>query len=199
MAGAGMAARPYPLAIEEEKEEEKEDVDVESLHPDTDEEVLPSGQPQVVSAAQDQATSLGFWWKGLLGPSASAPWQLLTLPRPSLIRLGELAIAALILPPKSILGIAGTPSRNYKMMDALLAKMHRAMAVQAQLVAILSFYQWQLARCLEENYSPQHTEELKQVAYALPRLIKEQAEAARKAMAALWLVRHHLWLSQSSL
>lgn len=30
----------------------------------------------------------------------------------------------------------------------------------------------------------------------LPRLIKKQAEVAGKAMAALWVVRHHLWFSQ---
>ncbi|KAI9534553.1 hypothetical protein NQZ68_012786 [Dissostichus eleginoides] len=52
---------------------------------------------------------------------------------------------------------------------------------------------------LGEDYTPQLIEELKQVAYMLPRLIKKQAEAAGKAMAALWLLRRHLWLSQSRL
>ena len=51
------------------------------------------------------------------------------------------AVAALILPSKSILGVSGTPSKNCKVMDTLLARVHRAMATQARLAntgAILS-------------------------------------------------------------
>lgn len=58
-----------------------------------------------------------------------------------------------IAPPKSILGLVGTHSRNCKMMDALLARMHRAMAVQAGLAntrAILSLYQRQLTQDLHQ-------------------------------------------------
>lgn len=112
------------------------------------------------------------------------------------------AITTLISPPKFILGIAGTPSRNCKMMEAFLAKMHRAIAVQLQLAntgAILSLYQRQITQNLGEDYNPQLMEKLRQIAQVLSRLIKVQAEVAGRAMATLWLVRRHLWLSQSRL
>lgn len=45
----------------------------------------------------------------------------------------EQAIEASISAIKSVLDVAGTPSPNCKMMNVLLAKMHRAMAHQVQL------------------------------------------------------------------
>lgn len=80
--------------------------------------------------------------------------------------------------------------------------MHRAIAVQLQLAntgAILSLYQRQITQNLGEDYNPQLMEKLRQIAQVLSRLIKVQAEVAGRAMATLWLVRRHLWLSQSRL
>lgn len=99
MGSAGMAARPYPLAtdIEEKEEEEDEanfDVDVESLFPDTDEEGLSSGQPQAGPEAEgaESSTQLSHLTRALverlLEPSVLTPWQRLTPPPPSLMRLG---------------------------------------------------------------------------------------------------------------
>ncbi|KAJ4934347.1 hypothetical protein JOQ06_007145 [Pogonophryne albipinna] len=96
---SGMAARPYPLAtdIEEKEEEEDEanfDVDVESLFPDTDEEGLSSGQPQAGPEAEgaESSTQLSHLTRALverlLEPSVLTPWQRLTPPPPSLMRLG---------------------------------------------------------------------------------------------------------------
>lgn len=87
-------------------------------------------------------------------------------------------------------------------MDALLTKMHGAMAVQTQLAntgAILSLYQRHLTQQLREGCSADLLLELQQVSSLLPKLMREQAEAAGKAMSGLWGVRRHLWLSQSML
>lgn len=77
------------------------------------------------------------------------------------------------------------------MMDTLLAKMHRAMAIQFQIAKAGACY---ISSSSHKMYcSLQLIKQLRQIAYVLPRLIKkEQTEAAGKAMAALSLVRCHL-------
>ncbi len=68
----------------------------------------------------------------------------------------EQALGALVSPTKSVLGKPSCPSRNAKMMNAMLARMHGAVAIQGQLVktgAILALYLRQLAEELEEGGS----------------------------------------------
>ncbi|KAM3588091.1 uncharacterized protein V6R79_021034, partial [Siganus canaliculatus] len=83
-------------------------------------------------------------------------------------------------------------------MDSMLTRMQGAMAIQGQLVntgAILALYQHQLAKRVDEDVA----EEDQQVSSLLVKLVKEQAVAMGRAMASLWMVRRHPWLSQSRL
>ncbi|XP_053190141.1 uncharacterized protein LOC128373962 [Scomber japonicus] len=110
------------------------------------------------------------------------------------------ALGPLMSPTKSVLGTPTCPSRNTKMMDAMLNKLHGAMAIQGRLVntgAILALYQRQLASQLggDSNISA----EVQQVSSLLAKLMKEQAVATGRALASLCMVRRHLWLSQSRL
>uniref|UniRef100_UPI003AADF6AF uncharacterized protein n=1 Tax=Centroberyx gerrardi TaxID=166262 RepID=UPI003AADF6AF len=76
------------------------------------------------------------------------------------------------------------------------------MAVQTQLAntgATLALYKRHLTQQLKEECSSELLMGLQQVSSILPKLIREQAEAAGKAMSGLWGVRRHLWLSQSML
>ena len=108
------------------------------------------------------------------------------------------ALGALVSPTQSVLGKPSCPSKNTKMMDTMLTRMQGAMAVQGQLVntgAILALYQRQLAKQFNEDVAG----EAQQVSSLLVKLIREQAVATGRAMASLWMVRRHLWLSQSQL
>ena len=88
------------------------------------------------------------------------------------------------------------------MLDALLAKEHRTMAVQAQLAntgSILVLYQRLLARELDVRHSADLVSELQLVSSVMAQLMKEQTAAAGKGIASLWVTRRQLWLSQSGL
>ncbi|KAK9955747.1 hypothetical protein ABG768_015603 [Culter alburnus] len=113
-------------------------------------------------------------------------------------------MAAFISPSnKSVLGKVGGLSKNCRIMDALLSKMHKAMAVQTKLAntgAILSLYLRELSRkAQDEEDLSTGLDEIKQVSSVMAVIMKEQAEAAGKSMSAFWVARHHLWLSQSRL
>ncbi|KAK7899532.1 hypothetical protein WMY93_020385 [Mugilogobius chulae] len=111
------------------------------------------------------------------------------------------ALGAFLSPSKSVLGKASCPSKNTKTMDAMLAKLHGAMAVHGQLVntgAILALYQRQLTERLGES-GADTAAELHQVSTLLVKLMKEQATAMGRATASFWVARRHLWLSQSQL
>ncbi len=110
-------------------------------------------------------------------------------------------LGALVSPTKSVLGKPSCPRRNTKMMDAMLARMHGAVAIQGQLVktgAILALCQRQEKQTeqLEEGGS-NLAAEVQQVSLLLAKLMKEQVVVTGRAMASLWMVRRHLWLSQS--
>lgn len=114
------------------------------------------------------------------------------------------ALGPFLSPSKSVLGKASCPSRNTKAMDAMLAKLHGALAVQGQLVntgAILTLYQKHLAGRLGEEGADAAAvaAELQQVSSLSVKLVKEQAVAMGRAMASFWVARRHLWLSQSQL
>ncbi len=99
------------------------------------------------------------------------------------------ALASLVSPSRSVLEKSSCPSKNCKMMDALLAKMHGAMAVQTQLTntgAILALYQHHLVHQLKEECSAELITELHKISSLLSKLMKEQSEAAGKAMSGLW-------------
>ncbi len=89
------------------------------------------------------------------------------------------------------------------MLDALLAKVHRTVAVQAQLAntwSIIALYQQLLTRELDVRHSADLVSELQLVSLVMAQLMKEQAAAAGKGIASLWVTRRHqLWLSQSGL
>lgn len=79
--------------------------------------------------------------------------------------------------------LARSPSRNCKMMEALLAKMHRAMAIQVQLAntgAILSLNQGQLTqeltftRCTDAVLGPLRQEGLRILNYLDDWLVQKQ-------------------------
>lgn len=112
------------------------------------------------------------------------------------------SIAALLFPTNSVLGKATCPSKHGRMLDAMLAKVHRAMAVQAQLAntaSILALYHRLLTRKLDMGDGEGLTSELQLVSSTMARLMKEQAAAAGKGLASLWVTRRQLWLSQSRL
>ncbi len=93
------------------------------------------------------------------------------------------ALAALVSPSRSVLGKSSCPSKNCKMMDALLAKMHGAMAVQTQLTntgAILALYQRHLVHQLKEECSAELITELHKISSLLSKLMKEQAKERQK-------------------
>lgn len=107
------------------------------------------------------------------------------------------SLAGLVSPASSALGRASCPSRNCRTMDSLLLRVHSAFAVQTKLAntaAILTLYLRHLSRGSEVAM-----EEVQLVASLLATIMKEQAVAAGRAMAAFWVARRHLWLSQSRL
>lgn len=110
------------------------------------------------------------------------------------------ALTPLVSPSSSILGNATCSSRNCKVMDTLLARLHRAMSVQTRLAntgAILSLYLRDLSRQVQVDSS--FCEELQMASSCLSSVMREQAEAAGNALASFWIARRHLWLSQSQL
>lgn len=102
-------------------------------------------------------------------------------------------LAALVSPSKSILGKSGCPVKNCRMMGALLIKMLGAMVVHIQLAnkgAILANNQCCLSQQLKDECGAELLMVLQQVSLLLPRLMREQAEAAGKAMTGLWGISH---------
>ncbi|OON93431.1 MAG: hypothetical protein ATN33_05770 [Epulopiscium sp. Nele67-Bin001] len=88
------------------------------------------------------------------------------------------------------------------MLDALLAIVHRTVAVQAQLAntwSIIALYQQLLTCELDVRHSADLVSELQLVSSVMAQLMKEQAAAAGKGIASLWVTRRQLWLSQSGL
>ena len=109
-------------------------------------------------------------------------------------------LTPLVSPSSSILGNATCSSKNCRVMASLLAKLHKAMAVQTRLAntgAILSLYLRDLSHQVQADTSV--GEELRLASSCLSSVMKEQAEAAGCALASFWVVRRHLWLSQSQL
>ena len=105
------------------------------------------------------------------------------------------SLAALVSPAGSALGPTSCPSRNCRTMDGFLLRTHSAMAVQAKLAnttAILSLYVRHLSHVAGDT-----KEEIQLVSSLLSLAAKEQAVAAGKAIASLWVARRHLWLAQS--
>ncbi|KAJ8375887.1 hypothetical protein SKAU_G00064670 [Synaphobranchus kaupii] len=88
-------------------------------------------------------------------------------------------------------------------MDTLLAKLHRAVATQKRLAntgAILSLYLRHLSRGEQGGQGGiEVLEEIILVSSYLFSVIREQAEAAGRALSAFWEVRRHLLLYQSRL
>ena len=113
------------------------------------------------------------------------------------------ALTPLVSPSSSVLGRATCPSRNCRVMDGLLAKLHRAMATQTGLAntgAIMSLYVRHLSRQVQDaSGGSSAAGELQAASSCLSSVMKEQAEAAGRALASFWVVRRHLWLSQSQL
>ena len=113
------------------------------------------------------------------------------------------ALGALVSPTSSVLGKPSCPSRNTRAMDSNLTRVHGVLAIQGQLVntgAILALYQNHLTRQLGSGAPAPHlVAELQQVSSLLAKSLKEQAVAAGRALASLWVARRHLWLSQSQL
>ncbi|KAJ8364944.1 hypothetical protein SKAU_G00137750 [Synaphobranchus kaupii] len=112
-------------------------------------------------------------------------------------------MAALISPSSSILGKASCPSKSCRIMDTLLSKLQKAVATQERLAntgAILSLYLCHLS-CGEQGGQggTEVAEEIILVSSHLSTIMTEQAEAAGRALATFWVVRRHLWLSQSRL
>ncbi len=100
----------------------------------------------------------------------------------------EQALGALVSPTKSVLGKLSCPSRNAKMMNAMLARMHGAVAIQGQLVntgAILALYQRQLVKWLEKGGSDLAAE-VQQVSLLLAKLMKEQVASGNWQLAGPW-------------
>ncbi len=109
-------------------------------------------------------------------------------------------LTPLVSPSSSILGNATCSSKNCRVMDSLLVRLHEAMAVQTRLAntgAILSLYLRDLSRQVQDDTSV--GEELQVASSCLSSVMKEQAEAAGSALASFWVARRHLWLSQSQL
>ena len=109
-------------------------------------------------------------------------------------------LTPLFSPSGSILGNATCSSKNCRVMDSLLARLHRAMAVQTRLAntgAILSLYLRDLSRQVQVDTSV--GEELQMASSCLSSVMKEQAEVAGRALASFWVARRHLWMSQSPL
>ena len=109
-------------------------------------------------------------------------------------------LTPLVSPSSSILGNATCSSKNCRAMDSLLAKLHKAIAVQTRLAntgAILSLYLRDLSRRVQHDTGV--GEELQMASSCLSSVMKEQAEAAGRALASFWVTRRHLWLSQSQL
>ena len=109
-------------------------------------------------------------------------------------------LTPLVSPSSSILGNATCLSKNCRAMDSLLAKLHKAIAVQTRLAntgAILSLYLRDLSRRVQHDTGV--GEELQMASSCLSSVMKEQAEAAGRALASFWVTRRHLWLSQSQL
>lgn len=110
------------------------------------------------------------------------------------------ALTPLVSPSSSILGNATCSSKNCRVMDSLLARLHKAMSVQTRLAntgAILSLYLRDLSRQVQVDTSV--GEELQMASSCLSSVMREQAEAAGSALASFWVARRHLWLSQSQL
>ena len=109
-------------------------------------------------------------------------------------------LTPLVSPSSSILGNATCSSKNCRVMDSLLAKLHKAVAVQTWMAntgAILALYLRDLSHQVQADTSVD--EELQMATSCLSSVVKEQAEAAGSALASFWVVRRHLWLSQSQL
>ena len=110
------------------------------------------------------------------------------------------AFTPLVSPSSSILGNATCSSKNCRVMDSLLAKLHKAVAVQTRLAntgAILALYLSDLSHQVQADTSV--GEELQRASSCLSSFVKEQAETAGNALASFWVDRRHLWLSQSQL
>lgn len=99
------------------------------------------------------------------------------------------SIAALLFPTNSVLGKATCPSKHAGMLDAMLANT----------ASILALYHRLLTRKLDMGDGAGLTSELQLVSSTMARLMKEQAAAAGKGLASLWVTRRQLWLSQSRL
>lgn len=114
--------------------------------------------------------------------------------------LVDRTLTPLVSPSSSILGNATCSSKNCRVMDSLLTKLHKAMAVQTRLAntgAILSLYPRDLSRRIQDDTSV--GEELQTASSCFSSVMKEQAGAAGSDLASFWVVRRHLWLSQSQL
>ncbi|KAF4100868.1 hypothetical protein G5714_019064 [Onychostoma macrolepis] len=111
-------------------------------------------------------------------------------------------IAAVISPPKSLLGRSEGLSKNCRAMDRILHLLHGEVAKTACLAntgAILQLYLNQLLQGLNESSSPEKIAELQLVSSTLLRVSKGQATSVGRSTARLWTARRHLWLSQSKL
>lgn len=111
-------------------------------------------------------------------------------------------IAAVISPPKSLLGRSEGLSKNCKAMDRILHLLHGEVAKTACLAntgAILQLYLNHLLQGLNESVNQEMVAELQLVSSTLLRVSKGQATSVGRSTARLWTARRHLWLSQSRL
>ncbi len=91
-------------------------------------------------------------------------------------------IAAVLSPPKSLLGCSEGLSKNCRAMDKNL-----------------QLYLNHLLQDLNESLSPENIAELQLVSSTLLRVSNGQATSVGRSTARLWTARWHLWLSQSRL
>ena len=112
-------------------------------------------------------------------------------------------LAPLFLSPGSLFGGPSCLNKDSKAMESLLGKLHRSTAMQVRLAntaAILTLYTHHLAGLMQNQPVDAFlAREFQSATMCLASVSKEQAVASGRSVAQLWVVRRHLWLSQSKL
>ncbi|CAL8290038.1 unnamed protein product [Arctogadus glacialis] len=112
-------------------------------------------------------------------------------------------LAPLFRSPGSLFGGLACLNKDSKAMESLLGKLHRSTAMQARLAntaAILTLYTHHLSGLMQNQpVDASLAREFQSATLCLASVSKEQAVASGCSLAQLWVVRRHLWLSQSKL
>ncbi|CAL8322350.1 unnamed protein product [Arctogadus glacialis] len=103
----------------------------------------------------------------------------------------------------SLFGGPACLNKDSKAMESLLGKLHRSMAMQARLdntATILNLYTHHLSGLMQNQPVDASLErEFQSATMCLASVSKEKAVASGRSLTQLWVVRRHLWLSQSKL